>query len=157
MPKFFVRSILYNQIPLTYFFTLRVVLASFALFVMQVMVSFIFPFYSLLMNKLTVSISFYICCAILAYLITAAQGIRIVNCFRSARAVIFISLLMGAASTFLLSWSPDQATLKDQMKTFKPSEASNKILFLTPQRALFAYIILTMSAGLTTAAAFAEI
>jgi hypothetical protein len=39
---------------------------------MQVKVSFVFPFFSLLMNKLTVSIAFYLFLAVLAYLIAAA-------------------------------------------------------------------------------------
>lgn len=110
-PQFIVRSILYNQIPLTYFFTLRVILASFALFVMQILISFMFPFFSLLMNGLTVSTSVYIFLALLSYLIAAAQGFRIVKCINSARIVIFFSLLVGAGSTFLLSWAPDKVEL----------------------------------------------
>jgi hypothetical protein len=64
------------------------------------------------MNKLTVSTAFYLFLAILAYLLAAAQGLRVVNCFGSARAVIIFSLLMGAASTFLLSYAPNEKELE---------------------------------------------
>jgi hypothetical protein len=142
--QYFIRAILYNQIPLTAFFSWRIILACLALFSIQVMVSFVFPFFSLVLNKMTVTISIYIGSALICYILAILVGNCIVKAYNTQRIIIFLSLLLASGSCYIFSWS----------KTHSEIILETSIVLNWPP---LSYLGLSLSAGFLTSASFKEI
>ena len=98
----FLKSLLYNQIPLTAFFNRRTVLAFFALFVGFILVTFVIPFFALIRNRKPLEVTIQLTIALAFFFLATLCATPLIKCFGS-KPITFISLALATGACFLLS------------------------------------------------------
>ena len=103
--KGFIKSILYNQVPLTAFFNRRSLLASSTILMGFTLVTFVLPFFSLISERPGYQVSLQVTGALIIFAIATLISVHVMKCI-GAKKITWFALALAVAACLLLSKAP---------------------------------------------------
>ena len=106
MADSFIKSLLYNQVPLTAFINGRSVLAIYSLLVGFILVTFVLPFFALIRNRSSYEVSIQLTVAFAIFFLVSVFGsflLRMVG----AKKITALALMLATGACFVLGIEND--------------------------------------------------
>ena len=97
----FIKSLLYNQVPLTAFLNRRTLLAFFALLVGFLLVTFVMPFFALIRARKSFEVSIQLTVALGIFMLASLCATSLMRCI-GAKNITFVSLTLATGACFIL-------------------------------------------------------
>ena len=157
----FIKSLLYNQVPLTAFLNRRSLLAFFALFVGFTMVTFIHPFFALIRSRKSYEVSIQLAGALGLFFLASLGGSNLLR-WIGAKKITFLSLALATGACYILSKEPDSASESSESQLIKIdgneklTQAIRYALFYSDS-AIAGYSLICVSIALLTIASLEEV
>lgn len=98
----FIKSLLYNQVPLTAFLNKKAFLAFSALLVGFILVTFVLPFFALIRNRKSYEVSIQLTVALAVFFLASILGALLMKWIGPKR-ITFLSLALATGACFILS------------------------------------------------------
>lgn len=155
----FIKSLLYNQVPLTAFLNRRSLLAFFALVVGFTMVTFIHPFFALIRSRKSYEVSIQLAGALGLFFLASLGGSSLLR-WIGGKKITFVSLALATGACYILSKEPDKAGTESQLIKIEGNEkltqAIRYALFYSDS-AIAGYSLICVSIALLTIASLEEV
>ena len=97
----FIKSLLYNQVPLTAFLNRRTLLAFFALLVGFLLVTYVMPFFALIRQRKSYEVSIQLTVAMGIFMLASLCATTFMRCI-GPKNITFVSLTLATGACFIL-------------------------------------------------------
>lgn len=152
----FIKSLLYNQVPLTAFLNRRAMLAFFALIVGFILVTFFLPFFALIHNRDPYEVSIQLTVAFAVFFIASIVGTYLIQCIGPKR-ITAISLMLATGACFLLGIEADVDKVESKDSTLTATQRIIDTLSSFSDTAIAGYLLIVIAIALLTMASLEEV
>ena len=154
----FIKSILYNTVPLTAFINRRTVLASSTIIVGYIQISFVMPFFSLMSGRPSYQVSLQVFGALLVFAFATLVSVHAMKFF-GPKVITWFALSLNVAGCVLIgihakNVRPD-AELKDTEKPWFENPIESLLFYY--DGAIAGYLLICITAAFLSTASFREV
>ena len=101
----FIKSILYNQVPLTAFLNRRFILASSTMLMGFILVTFVIPFFSLLSQRPGYQVSLQVTGALLIFFLATVMSVHVMKRI-GTKTITWLAIALATVACVILSQAP---------------------------------------------------
>jgi len=152
----FIKSLLYNQIPMTAFLNKRSMLAGMTILMGFIFVSFMMPFFSLMRDRRAIEVSLQVTGALLIFFVATLVSAQMMKCIGPKR-ISCLALSLATIACFILSQADSQVIVDESSEAQKFLRDFLDSFMFYFDGAIGGYLLICVAAAFLTTASFEEV